>query len=318
MKLLSISNYVPEQIADVIRFDQSSSASFRQTHYCPYLAACVSHVLDDPSVDGLVFPSSCDGARSMDAYLMGSGKFIHKLVVPAISGELGVQRFAESIKTYRCAIEEYFDITISDSYISERAMMVRERGLHLAHCYDSLPFIRYSDYIYSINEMLKQPLADWKAFAPKGQPSGAQGKPVYLVGSFVQGHTVIEEMEANGLQVVGDNCTNSKRLLLSDSYASLDHAGDSIITAIARAILRQRRSPVLDIFADVFARDYAEITRKNARAVIFLTQQYCEPYDYLYAFYHEKLSAVGIPLFKIQQSLDGGYALRFSTIASML
>jgi hypothetical protein len=254
----------------------------------------------------------------MDAYLMDSGKFVHKLDVPAIGGELGVQRFAQSIQEFRLKLEGHFAVAISEHGISERSAMLRERGKHLAKLYDSLQYIRYSDYIAQINDMLKHPLDKWQTFAPDGHSGSGHGKPIYLVGSFIQDPTLLSELEDSGLRVAGDNATNSKRLFANGAYAGAVSRGDTPISAAAREILEQRRSPVLDTFACVWERDWAEITRKGIRAVIFLTQQYCEPYDYLYALYQEKLSAAGVPLFRVHQSRESSYALRFATIESML
>ena len=68
MRILSLSGFVPEQICDVVRFTQYEG-DYKISHYCGYVSDYISQVLNDASIDGAVFPKSCDSSRVISSYL---------------------------------------------------------------------------------------------------------------------------------------------------------------------------------------------------------------------------------------------------------
>ena len=155
MKILSLSGFIPEQIFDAVRF----TGYFGDTvisHYCQYCADYISQVLNDKTVDGAVFPKSCDSTRILKSYLGKTNKFIWQLSVPSRSDELAIGYFSKEIKAYKEALEEHFKIEITD--IEKRIETLNKRNKEIKHLYENLENISYGDYLTGIHNMLTLPL----------------------------------------------------------------------------------------------------------------------------------------------------------------
>lgn len=290
MKILSLSGFVPEQICDTVRF-MGYPGGNAISHYCGYAAEYISQVLNDASVDGAVFPKSCDSARIIGSYIGKTDKFLYQLPVPARCDQAAVNYFAEEIMAYKEAIEAHYGIEISD--IKERIEAVNKRNEAIKKYYEVLEDISYSEYLRGIHKMLTMSLNEQMIPVPK--KAARCGKRVYLVGSFMTSDGITDILENCGLKTVGDNLPESGRIA---SRPPCDINGD-IYKNISASILSARLSPTQDNFNDILRSDLEEIKAKKVRGVIFITQKYCEPYDYLYSVYEKMLEAEGIKSLKI-------------------
>lgn len=313
MKLLSISGFIPEQICDTVRFTQYAGGR-SISHYCGYMSDYISQAMEDETVDGAVYPRSCDSSRIISSYLDGSGKFAYQLNVPARQDELAVDYFSGNIREYKSSVERYFQISIKD--VEERAWLVNERNRALAEVYKEIESLSFSGFLGRIHELLKKPLREqtiptqWKEKKPTG-------KRVFVAGSFLSNLHVADAIEHAGMTIVGDNLTESGRLVTMEETGR----GGDIYKNIARSILRNRLSPTQDNFRAVINRDLEYIACRNVKGVVFVTQKYCEPYDYLYSVYKSILDDRGIPNIKIclSDSENPGKAeLMAETFADML
>lgn len=304
MNILSFSGFVPEQICDTVRFIQYDG---RQSiaHYCGYAADFISQVLDDPQVDGCVFPRSCDSTRGMASYLAGSGKFVHRLHVPVRRDAAAVSYLAEGIRQYRKAVEDHYGVTLDDT--SERTVLVNERNKAVMRLYDALPELSYSAYVRMIHELLQKPLREQSV--PDSLPHSVGGKTVYLVGSTMCGDDLAEAIEKAGMNIVGDRLTESKRLFSAPPVAA---EGD-ICESIAASILQNRASPTQSDFASILREDMDEIRSKGVDGVVFVTQKYCEPYDFLYYVYKKAMDELAIPILRLTRT-DSTDSRRFNTV----
>lgn len=305
MKILSMSGFVPEQVCDTVRFTQYSGDR-NIAHYCGYVSDFISQVLQDDSIDGAVYPKSCDSTRVMTSYLSDSSKFLYQIDIPTYGTSGGLEYFANIIKSYKIAIEQYYDFEIKIEDIRERAEKINLRDESIRKIYQNIMDLSYSDYLKAIHNMLGQPLAEqeWKG---KCIRSSKKGKKVFLVGSFLSNLGIVDVIEKSGLSVVGDTLTESGRLI---SKKAVDTSGD-IYREIGKSMLSARLSPTQNSFRDIWRKDFEEIKRKEAKGIIFLTQKYCEPYDYLYSVYKEEADILGIPITRISvnNTQDSGKAL---------
>ena len=73
MSILALSGHIPEYIGDIIRFT-NYSGDRNIAQYCGYASDFISQVINDDSIDGAVYPRSCDSARIIGSYLEKSGK----------------------------------------------------------------------------------------------------------------------------------------------------------------------------------------------------------------------------------------------------
>lgn len=291
MKILSMSGFVPEQICDTVRFSQYAGER-NISHYCGYASDFISQVLLDDSIDGAVYPRSCDSSRIISSYLKAGNKFLFQINVPAFGGTDAKEYFASSIREYEGAVKKYYDVELDDIY--ERTERINERNRVLSQLYGNLAELSFSDYLQKIHQMLELPLKEQKDIKDiKGHIT--TDKKVFVVGSFLSNIEIAKLMEATGFTVVGDTLTESGRLV-STPAVRLD--GD-IYKGIASSILAQRLSPSQNCFREILMKDMEEIKRKSAKGVIFVTQKYCEAYDYLYATYKSAFDAVGIPVLRI-------------------
>lgn len=315
MKLLALSGLIPEQICDVVRFtgDVPGTASDQDTrgtgrseyarergvaHYCGYAEDYISAVRQDDTVDGAVFPKSCDSSRIMANYLEDCGKFLYQLNIPARQDELAVEFFAAQLEQYREAVERHFGRTIAD--VAERTEAVNARNREIRKVYANLEGVSYRAYLDSIHEMLTKPLSEQVVKKDLPVKKGA-GKRVYLVGSFLADTEIAGVIEDCGLTVVGDDLPESGRL------AAMPEAdpGGELYREIAACVLRGRLSPTQDNFRQILLSDMKEIEEKKTDGVIFVTQKYCEPYDYLFSVYKKMLDQRGIQATQITLADSG-------------
>lgn len=298
MKILSFSGFIPEQICDTVRFIRFSGRQ-KIAHYCGYAADFISQVLEDPSVDGCAFPRTCDSSRVLESYLGGSGKFVYRLHIPSRRDSAAAAYLAGSIRDYQQAVETHYGVTLGE--LSRRAELVNRRNAAIAELYDSLAEISYSAYLDMIHDLLQMPLEEQTV--PGVLLGGHGGRPVFLVGSTMCGAELARAIESAGMKIVGDRLTESKRLFSAPPVLG---EGD-IYRNIAESMLQNRVSPTQDDFDSILREDREEIERKGVRGVIFVTQKYCEPYDYLYSVYKKMLDELSIPALRLvlTDSMDG-------------
>lgn len=313
MKILSISGFVPEQICDTVRFT-GFDGSERLSHYCGYAADFIAQVREDNSIDGAVFPKSCDSSRSIGSYIDDTGKFIYSMPVPPVRNDGSVAYFAEVLKDYKSKIEQHYSVTISDEDVKARDSVISERNSKIASAYAKLDCLSYASYIREVHASLSAPYE----FDESRIEEGVSGKPVFLIGSFLTGVDLAGSIEKAGLKITGDNLPESGRLASRAGFVSSE---TDIFMKIASEILCTRPSPTQDLFDETVRSDMEEISRKGCRGVIFATQKYCEPYDYLFSVYKKALDEKGIPVLQVQMadSTDGsGKAAALEAFADII
>lgn len=292
MKILSISSFIPTQICDTIRFTDYPSAQLI-SHYCPYTSAYISQILNDIEIDGAVYPRTCDSCRAITGYLADqTDKFLYQLTVPTRQDDSAVAYLAAEFHRYQRAVENHYNIRLTD--IPQRTQAINTRNKKIAYLYQNIQSISYKDYLDMIQTLLNKPLYD-QIVPVDIPPKSTTGKPVYIVGSYLTNTELTAQMESAGLSIVGDNLTQSKRLF---SMPETGIEGD-IYENIAFSILHNRLSPTQNNYRRILEEDLSEIKQKAVQGVIFITQKYCEPYDYLYSVYKQMLDEQNIPLLKI-------------------
>lgn len=313
MRLLSMSGFIPEHICDTVRFT-GYNGDVSIAHYCGYAADFISQTIHDSSIDGAVFPHTCDSTRIMKSYLSQCDKFIYQMNVPVRRDNAAIDYFSYVIKDYQSSVEHHFGIKIND--VDERCRLINRRNNKLQELYRNLDSFSYSEYINYIHNMLKQPLS-LQNTEPNFAEKDSGNKRVFIIGSFLSAVRLAEIIENNGMKIVGDNIPESGRLAFRDN---VELSGD-IYKEIAKSILTGRQSPTQNDFDRLISDDMREIKEKNADAVIFLSQKYCEPYDYLYSAYKKCLDEHNIPSVKITltDSEDTkGAELMLETFADMI
>jgi len=300
-----MSGFVPEQVCDTIRFTQYSGDR-NIVHYCGYVSDFISKVLQDESVDGAVYPKTCDSTRIMTSYLSNSGKFLHQIGVTTYGSAGAVEYYVYEIKRYKEAVENYYGISIND--IKDRSEIVNKRNALIRKTYDNLADLSFSHYLKSIHDLLELPLVD-QEWDYQGKGNVPPGKRVFVVGSFLSNLSILDIIEKAGLSVVGDTLPESGRLV---SREPVDVSAD-IYMEIAQSILTSRLSPTQNSFKRIIEDDFAEISKKDVRGIIFLTQKYCEPYDYLYSIYKAEADRRNVPIIQLylNNTQDDGKASLF-------
>lgn len=312
MRILSMSGYVPEEICDTVRFS-GYEGERNISHYCGYAADFISQVLHDDSIDGAVFPHSCDSSRIMKNYLNSCEKFIHQLNIPIRRDSAAITYFAEVLREYKAALESHYNIKIED--MDERADFLGKRNARLAEIYDNLDSVKYSDYLQLVHDMLQKPLFEQLDLLTDLEKAPS-GKKVFLIGSYLSNVNIAKSIENCGMTVIADDLPESGRLV---SRKPAEYNGS--FENIAESIMFSRISPTQNDFREVIRTDLDIIKNKGARGVIFVTQKYCEPYDYLYSVYKKMLDENDIPSIKISvtNSQDEKNAvLMLETFADML
>ena len=313
MNILSLSGSIPEQVCDTIRFF-GHGGSQRISHYCQYAADYISRVLEDEGVDGVVFPRSCDSSRTIGSYLEGCGKFVHQFHVPARRDAAAARYLAGEIRRYKEAVEGHYGTGITD--MEERTGLVNGRNRALGRLYARLPELCYSAYLDMVHDLLQRPLRGQRV--PEDLPACAcpEGPRVFVLGSTQAGTGLIRQIEEAGLHIVGDRLPESRRLF---SVPEVSTKGD-LYENIAESLLAGLPSPSQDAFAEILKEDRDELVKKQVQGVIYITQKYCEPYDYLFPAYERMLDGLSIPVLRVTETGGGAgnAALAIGTFADML
>ena len=312
MKILSMSGFVPEAICDTVRFNGfKGDAGF--SHYCTYASDYISQVLSDDTIDGAVFPKTCDSSRSISSYIGESGKFVYPLAVPVVRSYDAISYYAYVIRDYKTAVEAHYGISISEDEIYDRFRMVEARNASINSLYESLADgLSYSSYINAIHENFTKPLAEQK-IETSGQSAGI---PVFLLGSYMTNAGIVDSAEKNGLRITGDDLPESNRIAKRAFPVVED-----IYQLVALQVLSSRTSPTQNSYSDRIKETMKEIGKKGCRGVLVVTQKYCEPYDYYYSVLKKALDDAGIPSLKLE--LDGSldqnlHEAELGAFASML
>ena len=134
MKIISLSGFIPEEICDIIRFTGFQGEE-KISHYCGYAADYISQALGDDSIDGAVFPKSCDSCRIMGSYLSNcKEKFLYQFGVPARQDAAAEAYLAAEIQQYHRAVERYYNVSITD--IPQRIQRINERNKMIVDLYN--------------------------------------------------------------------------------------------------------------------------------------------------------------------------------------
>ena len=290
MRILALSGFVPEHICDTVRFS-GFSGDRNISLYCGYASDYISQVLKDSSIDGAVYPKSCDSTRIISSYLKESGKFSYQIAVPSLRTDDAVNYYAHSIKEYKRAVEAFYEIQIDD--VKERTELLNKRNAEIKEVYENITQFSYVSYLSTLHDIFGKPLRTQAFEAEKiGRSANKGNKKTFLVGSYLANIKIAEIIEASGFTVVGDNLPESGRLASADP---VDMGGD-IYEGIAKSILSGRLSPTQNNFSDLVRNDINEIKNKGAQCVIYITQKYCEPYDFLFSYYKVQMDKKGIPI----------------------
>lgn len=289
MRMLAMSGFVPEQICDFIRFN-GYTGDRNIIHFCGYANDFISQALSDKTIDGVVYPKSCDSSRIIGSYLEGN-KYSYQINVPARRDELAVDYFANILRDFRKSLEKIYGTDLES--LEKRAKKVNERNIAIAKAYSRLGEISYSKYLKDVHFMMQKPLMKCD-FEINEEMKPEIKHRVYLVGSFLSNEDIAEIIESVGLGIVGDNLPESGRIQGRQTEIT-----DDMYISIAREVLGRNPSPTQDDFAPIIDKDLMEIEEKKCDAVIFVTQKYCEPYDFLYSIYQKRLDELNIPSLRI-------------------
>ena len=222
--------------------------------------------------------------------------------------------FAESLRQYQQAVETHYRIKITD--IAERVQLVNLRNQRLAGIYERLPEISYSAYLEMLHTMLQMPLREQSVSDTLPMPDNPGGHRVFVIGSTLSDTGLVRKIENAGLNIVGDRLPESRRLF---SMPAVSQNGD-IFENIAASILSAYTSPTQNNFSEILQEDRMELIRKGIEGVIYVTQKYCEPYDYLFPAYKMMLDELGIKCLRLTStgSETAGAELAIETFADML
>lgn len=303
MRILALSGFIPEQICDVVRFT-GYEGEYNIAQYCGYAADYISQVINDDSIDGAVFPKSCDSSRIIGSYLTDTDKFIYQINVPARQDEFAIEYFAEILKNYSKALEDYYKMSLTTENIIKRIELLNDRNTSIKMAYDRLENISYYNYLSKIHKILSVPLGK-QDFNMEMISNETTDKRVYIVGSFLANTDIAKTIEELGMTVVGDNLPESGRLAVSKPVCP---QGEDVYRYIADSILRNRLSPTQDNFAAILESDFEEMQSKGVRGIIYISQKYCEPYDYLFSVYKKMADERNINIVRLSlaDSKDSG------------
>ncbi|MCR5144563.1 MAG: 2-hydroxyacyl-CoA dehydratase family protein [Lachnospiraceae bacterium] len=298
MKILALSGIIPEHICDVDRFF-AYAGDKKINHYCGYVADYICQVEQDDRYDGAVYPKSCDSCRVISSYLRSDDKFSYQF--PSISGndENAWDFLACVLKDYKSALENFYEIEISVADVENRIEIINKRAKELEKIYENLENISYFEYMTMIHQVLSLPLEEQVGAISSFEINDISQKDnsVFIVGSTLSQLNILQQIEDLGLNIVGDSLPESGRLISKEPVT----LSDDVYKSIAKSMLSGKKSPSENDFHQMLELDMEEITSKKVVGVIFLTQKYCEPYNFYKSVYKKKLDELCIKYIEIEQ-----------------
>jgi len=259
-------------------------------------------------LDALIIPHTCDALRAYDLVIKEIGK-------------------VKNVETYRPP--RLKDNKASEKYLREELERIRKRLGEITGHYPSADEInKASEQINSLKKALKELKKELKTGrvssleffsaveagmagdkpevnklvlelvkeAAARKPEKATSKKLVLAGKVAEPLAILSEIEAAGFQVVDDLLVNGSRYVKSTVELDKDP-----IYALADAQLD--KIPV----AGVFDRDKTrseriiqKVKKSGARAVIFLVQKFCEPYEMDVVGVEQDLTKAGIPMLRLE------------------
>ena len=295
MKILSLSQFIPECFCDIIRFT-GYHGDRNLSHYCGYASDFISQVLSDADINGAVFPKSCDSSRIMKSYLEDSGKFIYQFPVPLRPDETGQSFYSSVLQDFEHALCTRFPEY--EGQAEKRIPLINQRNVSVKNIYDHIEDYSFYDFLHELHRMLSKPLSEQMLSAEHLRTRTSSGKRIYLIGSFLSNDSLIKTMEEKDLTVVGDYLPESGRLANAKPIST----EGNLYNNIAEYILHTKPSPTQNHYDQISRTIMKQIRQLEAAGVVFITQTYCESYDYLYYYLKRELDAIGIPSLRITLS----------------
>lgn len=200
--------------------------------------------------------------------------------------------------------------------IRARSLILNDRNAQIHDLYENVEQFSYTEYLASIHRILQIPLSEQKKSLSKNEIGKADNvgkagrinkidKRIFIIGSFLSNMKILETIENVGLQIVGDVLPESGRLA---SKPRVNTDAEDIYAEIAQNILSQKLSPTQNDYGKLLASITDEIKRKAVQGIIFITQQYCEAYDYFYSVAKEAFSYIPSIQLSVNGTEDNGKA----------
>jgi benzoyl-CoA reductase/2-hydroxyglutaryl-CoA dehydratase subunit BcrC/BadD/HgdB len=298
-KILYLSNYIPEEIVDVYRFNTYLPA-MKLDNYCTMVLNYMSQIICDDTVDGALIPNTCDSVRvARDILKTQTRKFVFQLKHPLKLSINSIIYYATQIKKFKEAFEKHFEVKITEDEILHRIKLIREKMQFLRRRYEYLAPFSYYEYLKALNQSHRSPLEDWRKILDIKFSTIKGPKKVFLIGPYLTDLSIVQMIEKYEGNIVGDDLSNSKRYFFSEDFLPHMDTGD-LYESIAIQNLSRFPSPTSNRFNYIIVKDIDEIVRKGVKGVFFLYQKFCEPHQYIYPLLREGLEEKGISTFLLQ------------------
>lgn len=272
-------------------------------------------------LDALIIPHTCDALRAYDLVIKELGK-------------------VKNVETYRPP--RLRDNKASEKYLREELERIRKRlGEITGHFPGDDDIRKASEQINALKKELKELkkevktgrvssleffsavaagmagdkqeaaklVAELVREAGSRKPEKATSKKIVLAGKVAEPLSILGVIEAAGLQVVDDLLVNGSRYVKSKVEIDKDP-----IYALAEAQLD--KIPV----AGMYDRDKTraeriiqKVKKSGAKAVIFLVQKFCEPYEMDVVGVEEDLKKAGIPMLRLESDYQAGSVAALKT-----
>ncbi|MFH1646327.1 MAG: 2-hydroxyacyl-CoA dehydratase family protein [Chloroflexota bacterium] len=308
---------VPEPGRAMTRAD-----SYIDRNCCPYVRTILGEALDGAYdfLDGLVVVNSCDPMRRLyDVWRYNiEGKFIHLLDLPRIETESAVAYYRECLLGLVAALEDRFQVTISDaalakaiadrnrtrSLLRELYLANRESGhlpaaqLHgVVRAGTLLPQDDFAGMLERLLDEVKNAPVEFK-----------EGPRLLITGSIMDNPQIVEFIEECDARMVGDDLCNGTRQF----WYEIEPDGDPL-AALSRHYLGRTPCPRMKDAQRRFDHVLRMVDDFRADGVVFYTLKFCDPFLFDVPLLKEQLEQRGIPSLLLEGDYTPGTLGRVRT-----
>jgi benzoyl-CoA reductase subunit C len=280
--------------------------------------------------DALILPHTCDALRAMDlvAKEQGGVKNVESYRPPRLRDNPASRNYLmEELSRLRKRLSEITGHYATDEEIKQASASLNRlkdllRGVKTelkAGKASALEFFSAVQAAMSgdkqeVEGMVREFLVELK----NRKPLPTKPEKIVLAGKVAEPLSLLEAIETAGFQVVDDLLVNGSRYV--KSIVELEQAP---LQALAEAQLA--KIPVAGMYDREQSRGeriIRRVRRSGAKAVIFLVQKFCEPYELEVVGVEEELTRAGIPMLKLesdyQSSSIAPLKTRIEAFAEML
>ena len=330
-KIVLVTYYTPEEIIHAMgavpfgAWGGDLQLQRSKQYFPAFLCSIVQSILElgmkgtYDGADAIVFPSLCDSLKVIGEnwkYAVPSIRFVPMTYPQNRKPAFGAAFTRAGYERVILDVSETTGLKFTEKALEESIAVYNEhnrimRGLNAvlaehpeitarqrSDIFKSAWFMRKEEHTALVRELLH---------ALKDAPSGKKKKRIYTTGILCDAPALLDILDANGLQIVGDDVAAESRQYLWDS----PEEGDALDRLVAKFCRMDEDTLLYDPEKLHVKKIVREAKKANADGVLVAMTKFCDPEEFEYPLIRNACREAGLPVLQIEvdrQMADYGQA----------